>query len=440
MDAREFFAVIASRRILVLSVILVGVIAGFVAWKLSGPSFHATASVLISPESDPGRESAASPADMPSLLLSDTVLERFRARMNSDDSLKDLRRRIDAQIDLNSSLMPIGFTAPTKREAIAGANALAEELHRFYQEISSSRYDDLSRYLSGALDSERNRIATIDAQVQTLVANDPYIAERDAGTQIAAQVLALQTQRSAIAASLQSHALIANLAHQRIDTIQPLVKQELLSNDPYYKALADEVSKDRTQQDIVRAQFTDKFAGAAGLTDQIERTQSVMQAEAERATSQSPGGSPSYSDGLKDEQTADGAVATDRNMLASIDQQLSENEAHLADLPTIGVKVATLRRERDADENAYEILSEQRTITLATQAQAAALGTVTIAGRAEDAEPAIGRGSFLLPIAATLGFVFLAFALPFGLEIVDPRLRGSKNIGAVYGAPVIASL
>jgi capsular polysaccharide biosynthesis protein len=99
-----------------------------------------------------------------------------------------------------------------------------------------------------------------------------------------------------------------------------------------------------------------------------------------------------------------------------------------------------LRSDRDAATAAYQILAEQRTLTLSQQAQAAALSSVTIVDLATVAEPTVSKMTLLVPIAALLGFTVLALALPFALDVVDERLRRRVTIESLYGRPLIGTV
>lgn len=436
MSFSDAFAVVRAHLRIVLGTIAVGLVCALAAAKLSGHQFGAASSVMIVAQTN-GRDPSATPIDMPSLLLSDTVLTRFETRMHSSEPLKVLRKRIDAQIDLQSSVMPINYRDVTRAKAIEGANILADELRRRYREISAQRYDDLSTYLGSALDHERARLDDTNRRLGLLVARDPYLAQHDAASAIGAEVVGLDQQRSTVSATLQAHGLAASLARRRIAEIKPLTHSELLAGDARYTALMQRFSKDSADADVVRAQFTAKYPGLPGLADQLAQTRSVVDRERARALRVDPATSPSYSAAKKDVETAQVNAASDRAQLAQLDAQMTAAQGHLAKLPQLGVQIAALRRDRDAAETAYAVLVEQRTITLAQQAEAAALSSVTIVDYAANAEPAAGRGALLLPVATALGFIAVAIALPFALELTDTRLRRRTTIEELYGRPLI---
>ena len=113
----------------------------------------------------------------------------------------------------------------------------------------------------------------------------------------------------------------------------------------------------------------------------------------------------------------------------------------MAKLPGIGVQIAALRRDRDAASASYQILAEQRTLTLSEQAQTAALGSITVGTDPRSvAEPSVGKGALLIPVAAMLAFTVLALTLPFGLELIDQRLRRRETIEQLYGRPLIGTV
>lgn len=446
MRAHDALEILARRRGVVAAVLLAGTVAAGAGAKLAHPQYQAGAAVMIAAQpqqqqADPAAAGAPFLAsDMPALLLSDTLLARFIATQHlSGESLKTVRKRIDASIAPTSNVMPIAYKASTPQAAVQGANALADGLRAYYRTLAVRRYDDLDRYLSTALDGEKAKIARADAALQTLVVQDPYFSQNEAARAIGAQLLALDQQRDLVASTMESHAVAAQLAGRRMTAVQPIVTREKLDGDATYTALRDQIAKDRAGATVLHAQFTDEYAGVAALDDQIRRSSAVLEAERRRAAGAAAGSSPTYAQALRDKDQSDAVYQGDKAQLAELDRQIAEAQSHLAQVPRLGVRIATLRRDRDAADTAYRILAEQRTLTLFAQAQAAALGSVTVVDRASRAEPAAGRAGPLLALAAFLAFAVLAFALPFALDALDVRLR-ADTIQTLYGRPLITTV
>ncbi len=131
----EAVRIIMARRVVVLAVLLAGVVASFIGFKLAKPTYAATSTVLMNAG---GQGAVVSDGgflgtDMPSLLLSDTVLTRFKEQQHSGSSFSTLRKSIDASILPESGIMPITYKARTVKEAVTGANALAGDLRDYYR-------------------------------------------------------------------------------------------------------------------------------------------------------------------------------------------------------------------------------------------------------------------------------------------------------------------
>jgi uncharacterized protein involved in exopolysaccharide biosynthesis len=441
----DAYRIIKARRIAVFAVLIVGLVAALIGLKLAHPTYAATATVLMNAGSSQGSTTISDGGflgtDMPALLLSDTVLTRFAQQEHlQNPSFKDLRKAIDAEIMPESAVMPITYKSRYAKGAIDGANALAYDLRDYYREISTRRYDDLAAYLSSALDGERVKIEKADRQIAHLVASDPYFTQSDAAQAIGAQMLALDQQRDQIDATLQSHEIEAQLAGQRMTEMRPTVLSELRANNTNYQSLAQQVAKDRTAEAVLEAQYTGHYDGIKSLQDQITRSNAVLETERKRAEAEDPGNSATYGSLLTARDQAASIYAGDQAQLAAIESQIEQAETHLSKLPQVGVKIASLRRDRDAATTAYQILAEQRTLTLSQQAQTAALSSITVTDPASVAEPSVGKGALLLPIAAMLAFTLLALALPFGLELIDQRLRRRETIEQLYGRPLIGTV
>jgi uncharacterized protein involved in exopolysaccharide biosynthesis len=273
-----------------------------------------------------------------------------------------------------------------------------------------------------------------------LVGSNPYFTQNQAAQAIGAQLLALNQQRDEINATMQSHAVQAQLAGTRMKDLMPTVQAEMRNANPDYSAMASEIAKDKAAEAVLQAQYTNKFAGIQALSDQIARSSAVLQEERRRADTEDLGNSPTYGQLLRDRDSADAIYQGDSAQLAAIEHQIADTEAQLGKLPQIGVQIATLQRDRDAANTAYQILAEQRTLTLSQQAQMAALGSVTVADYATVGEPAVGKIAILVAVAALLAFTVLALALPFGLESIDQRFRRRVTIESLYGRPLIGTV
>ena len=81
--------------------------------------------------------------DLPALAESTSVVSNLAHAIHFNGRLSALRPRIRVRLAEGSSIMPIIFSAADEREAIAGANALADALTSYDRKVTTSRFDRL---------------------------------------------------------------------------------------------------------------------------------------------------------------------------------------------------------------------------------------------------------------------------------------------------------
>jgi uncharacterized protein involved in exopolysaccharide biosynthesis len=119
---------------------------------------------------------------------------------------------------------------------------------------------------------------------------------------------------------------------------------------------------------------------------------------------------------------------------------LDEARAHLAGSRGETVKLATLRREREAAAAAYAALSQRLASTLADRAQAASIGTVVIVDPAVEATPTLLSQPAALALIIGTICVWLAITLALAADAYDTRLHDRGAVERLYGRPVLTTI
>jgi len=439
MDLIQALDVLWRRRAVVIAIFIIGVAAGAAAFFLLPHEYEAKSSVLIV-NTTVGRDPSMSNLDMPSFLESSSVLSRVKQQLGLDQTLDGMRKQIDATVDLNSNLMPIAYRDRDPQVAVKVANGLADVLAQFYRQVSASRFDELSSYLNTELGRQQGKLDDLDRKLQLAISKDPYAGQSDAAAAISTQMLTLDAQRAQLNATLMGHEAQADMAQRRLTQVLPIAQHEVLQSDPAYQNLAAQVAKDQTQLDLDRAQFTARYPGLPGLDEQVQSEKNALAQTAQATASGTPAASATYAAALAAKDQIDGTVAGDRAQLDAVNAQIAQAQGDLDQMPSTGVEIATLRRQRDAAEASYQWLFQQRTATLAQQAEAATIGSVVVVDRAVDAQSVIAKHAAFLAIGAVLGFIVLGLSLPFLVEMTDRSLRTLTAIEGLYGKPVIAAV
>jgi|SRR5579872_546508 len=438
MEFREALDILWRRRGAIFYVLLIGVLLGVAAFLLAPREYQATAQTMIV-SSAQGRDPAMSNLDMPTLVQSETVIGRAEKQLQMHVPFSVIQSRISAKISLGSNVMPISYQDRNPRRAVLFTNALANSLVQYYREISATRYTELEKFLNNGMASQRARMEQLDRKLEEAAVKDPVIAQKSASQTISSRLLALQAQRAQIDAVMRGHQAQEEITSQELAQFKPLIDQELALRDPAYQALRAQQGKDAAQLQIDRSQYTDKYPGFPGLQEKVKLENDALNEAQKAASAQPPVNSATYMSLIRQKGQTDAVLAADRAQLTAIDQEIAQEQDHLAQIPGVGVKIAQLRRDRDAADAAYQAMAMRLTTTLADQAEAAALGSVVVIDPARRAESVVAKHAAVLIAGAVLGFLVLGITLAFLLEITDTRLRTPRNVEDLYGRPVIAT-
>jgi succinoglycan biosynthesis transport protein ExoP len=433
MNSNSFFEMLKRRRIVVITVLAIALVASpFILMKLR-PTYIATSHVLMV-----GKDTMIPSTDMAMLTMSQTVLERVEKRFGLKTELSAMRARIDAKVPQRSNVMPIAYRDKDPKLSLQVTNALADETVAYYKELSGGQYDQMVSYLEDAARRDKEKIRSIDTTLQQAAQHDTYVGSDTALETITARINDLQTQRAVAYATLVSDEAIASAQSQQPGEIAGIVKQEVLVGNPFVQALRTGQAKDAAQLEFQRAQFTDRFPGLPNLQDQVERETSVLTAAENSAVKGSPSSSASYAATVLAKRNAMAVAAGDRAKVEAIDGQIAVAQGHLRDLPGTGSVVNLLRTEREGAKTSYAATIARLTDTQANQAAAASLGALVVIDKATQADPRIPR----LAMDFIVAFILLALAvsIAYAVDVLDPTLRSPEAIEKLYGIPIVGNL
>jgi uncharacterized protein involved in exopolysaccharide biosynthesis len=436
----RIFEVLWRRRIAMLIVMAFGVLGALAVWLLLPPKYQATAAVLLESEQVGSRDPAFSADDMPTLLESSTVIEKTLREFHIERTPDDFESDITAKVGFDSSVMPIQYVDKSPSRAIAVANGLAQNLSDYYRQITRSKYDNLNAYLTTAIAKRQGQLERLDRQLQRAAAADPALAQDDALTTLTQRLNALVARRDEVNATETGQQAEAASTATQLGQIMPLVHQEIAESDYLYRSLQEQHAKDGALLSSELSQYKLDYPGLRGLAKRVNKENAFAERRARELANKPPAGSQAYVSALAEKNKSQAAASGVAAQLGALDGEIAEVKQQIALVPSKGVHVEALRRQRDAAAQAFGALEQRRELVLAEQAQAASLGTITIVDRAEKAYPNVGKHGALLAIGAVFGFVILAVTIAFLLESTDRRLRTVDAIAQLYGKPVIATM
>ncbi len=433
--------ILMRRRKAVLLVLLIGIPLVVIASRVLPVTYSAHAYVMMldptASQTDP-TVLLDKALDMPTVLNGAAVLEPAIRASHAHLSLQAVRDATKGAVAKDSSVMEITYSSRNQSLATRMSNAIADSVVQYYRDTSASQYGQATTFLNASLARQRDHIRDLDLRLETAAARNASVGSEGSLERITTDLALLEQKRGEAYATLTSDRAAANVASGATGAVSAIVHQELIGEDPAYRKLRDRVASDQAELAMKRADYTANYPGLAELRDRFTLEQKQLHQAELRAASAPIAQSTTYSSSVLTKQRADAVVAGDVARVREIDQEIGEFHRELTELPKSGVDIGALRLDRNATQAAYQALTEKLSTTLANQAEAATVGTVTVMDRAERAE-AKGLSRAVLPLGL-LTVLFIAISLPFFLELVEPRLTSVEQLEALYGVPVFAVL
>lgn len=439
MDFATILDILKRRRWLIAYVVVLGFLVAAGLFMITPRQYTATSAVLAV-SARAGAAPVANGVDLQTLAMSTNVLEGVRRDLHLKMPLAALQSKVVAHVNFGSDVMPINFSDRSPRIAVMGANATAKELSNYYRQIAANRFDVVSAYLQKEMDKKRARIEQVDQALQKATIKDPYNADADAAQALAQQIVALQQQRDNMQADLVGDEAQAAQEAQHLKEIAPVIQQEKTSSDPLYQKIRAQEAADEAQLALVRSQYNGSYPGLAGLEAQVAQEKSQLAAAEKSAVSSQSAFSPTYAAALSAKGAIDAKLASDRAHMSAIDSQISQTEDHLQSIPGMGVKLGDLRRQRDLLVSEYQALADHYTEAIATTAQEADVGSVSVVDKAQMATQTLDKKSMLAIFGSLAAFIIIAFGLAFLLEVIDARVRTVAGVESLYGRPVLGTI
>ena len=435
---QEGFATIQRRRIIVLIMLVIGLIGIFVFLRTTPRAYLGTAQIFAAPSRD-GRETAVSTNDLPSVAASTVVLQRVIDRLNLPVQLGDLKGGVKARLSQGSDIMAISFQSANPAWAVAVPNATAEELSRYYEEISTRQSDADIRKLSAAVDAERKRLQSTTRELARTHVDGIFVGDEKTLDTISSHYTDVQSQRALAQATYHGDVAQAQAQASTSEAFKRLAQREILLNNAYFQELTRGTAKDRAELAFDRGLYTPAYAGFAGLSAKVRSEETTLVAAEKQIMAAPDAVSPSQQANDIQTKRAQALVASDQARISALDGLIATDLDRMRKVPNIEVSTSWLQLQSDASKANYLALAAR--LSTATANRALALGSLVVLDRAVKADTVVvglSRSRLILMLSALV--IALALGSAFLAESFDPRLVGTDTIENVYGAPLVTTL
>ena len=436
MTLQRFFTIIKRRAFFVCLILAIGLALMFVFRNAIPNSYIGVSHVVLVAETGT-RDPSVGIVDLPSIATSTVVLERVRNKLRLPVSLVNFKAAAGASVLGRSSIMAVSFRDMSAERAIEVSNTLADELSRYYDEISTQRYNGNVDRLSDELTNESVKIRAVETKIGAIVARNPFVASDQSVATLTTQLGTLSAQRADAFAKLQGDRAIAD-ALAPSSELSKTARHEILAGDPVYSAIRTVAAKDSAQLASQQAGYTKDFPGLPGAIAKVNAENRYAERVANRALSDPNAFSASEVGTAAQRAHQTAVVAGDEAQVRQLDAVIAPEQAAFKNYPESAMLYDQLRSERDALQSEYNALAQRRATSLANRAEASSLGSVVVLDHALKADTQLTGGrsraavlTFILVLALALGAAFLA-------ESLDPRIRRAEEVEELYGIPVVA--
>ena len=399
------------------------------------PSQYAAGANLLVVNGTTRDDPTLSSSDLPSIATSTVVLSRMERSLGLTIPLTVIKHGISIKAPaFRSGILRIEYTSADPNQAMLIANSVADELIKYYRQISTARYDDDLRALDDEMSKQRDLTHFLNDKVRA--SGVVGIAADKALDTSATRIGDLEMNAALAGASLKADTASYDAMKTNVEHQQTMVRAEVLKADPTYQNLQTSVAATATQLANTRAAFTPDYPGLPGLTDKVKSLQGALAVERQRALSSSDAFSPSLSIMLAEQRRAGALIEADRAKSEAINSLLANERVRSGAFPT----VEALRLERDAAQASFLSLAGRRATALANRADALSLGSVVVVDRAIVSDARIGLGKSKLLLLLGLLVLVLAVVSAFIADKLNPRLVRTSQVEDLYGQPVIATM
>jgi capsular polysaccharide biosynthesis protein len=424
------------RRNLTLVVAVFAVLAALAVFALMHipRQFVAGANVLVVNGNTRDDPTLSSP-DLPSIATSTVVLDRVVKALHLDLSLLTIKKHLSVKPPAyRSSIIRIEYADENPTTAALLANGVADQLTRYYGEISTSRFDADLRALDHQLARESARIHAIALELEARGGSAAAPVDDKGADPNAGRLESLQTDLELAKSTLDGDSAALAGAGAAAASSSQAARHEILQNDESYKELQAEISRSAIQLADDQVTYTNDYPEVVSLRTRIKRLDQALAQERSRALQADDAYSPTEAMNAQEQDKDNALVVGDRAKVAALGRLVaSEQHRQAAETP-----LDALRLQWQAAQAEYLSISAHRATELSERADALSLGSAVVVDRAISSEVQVGLGRKSLAAVLMLLALTIAFGSAYLADALNPKMRRAAQIESLYGLPVVA--
>jgi capsular polysaccharide biosynthesis protein len=375
--------------------------------------------------------------DLPAIATSTIVLDRVEQALHLDVPLLTIKKHLAVKVPAyRTSILRVEYSDSDAARAAQIANGVADELTRYFRQISTARYDADLAALDTELSKQSRRIKEISSEMQAHAGSAVTSVDDKGNDPVASRLTDLLTARELAQATLHGDVANADSSGAIAANSVKAFRHDVLLNDQRYHDLLATASSSELALAVARTAYTENNPEVSSLERKVKALDASLERERRSALAAPDAYSPTLAASEADRSKAEAQVIADQAKVVALNTLIAgERSRQAAQTP-----LETLRLQLSAAQADYLTMSSHRATALANRADALSLGSAVVVDRAIGAEAQAGLGVHSLEAILALLSLALAFGSAFLADHFNPHMRRVAQIESLYGRPVVATL
>ena len=374
----------------------------------------------------------------------------FQGKANTLKSINEIANdlRKSVQIKQKEELDFINITSESESpvEAALIANTFAKKYLEFNLQENRKQVTVIKKFLGEQLKEKQQELYIAEDAIKS------YQLKKG-GAQLDQQAQLLVSKLADFEAQKNSAKIDISISQEKLDQYKREMEKKdpsissFLSNkssEPYLKKLQDQIASIETQRDVALASSKTTKANVAiveeynskieALKEKLNKSMEMYRAD---ILSSSPEEIKDLSQKIFQEQVTYQSLVASNNSLSNV---INSYEQRFNQLPSSTLELARLERERQADENLYNILNEK--YQEAQLNEQATLGNVIVLNKAYPSKNPAKPNRIMIIIIGLIfgigfGFGFVYIKSYFNKTVKSPEDLKDRNINVLSWIPKI---
>lgn len=450
MDLREYWEIIAKKKVLIFLIFLVTVVGVAIYSFLATPIYEASATLIVS---EPGLDtqvllfdglggvSKNSAQNYIQIMKSRSILSQVRDAVGlEEESLSSLEKRLTIQSVQGTDILKVSMQSPEPAEAQLFVNTLAEIFIDWNRHYRQEDRRSARLFIEDQLVTVAQSLELAEQRLQQFKEQAGYIAPSQETLARVNQLAELEAKLGDVAIGRTEITERINQARTKLEEQEEtLISSTTISDNRFVTEYRARLADLEIELAGAKEKYTARHPSVLALQAEIEDVKQKLTEEVERVVgTETRTINPLHRELYGSIITQEVELMALQAREAALRSLVETNEDKLSNLPAKELELARLMRDAKVLEELYIMLRTRNEETRIAEAMQTA--DVQVIDRAIlPLAPVKPRIKLNIAIGAVLG-IFLGVGLAFLVEFMDNTIKTSEDVERLLQVPVLGEI